>query len=209
MKNNVEMRVKPTQKRAINTINKIKNTTRYLLKKIDSDSITTNLIAEKSNISIGSIYNYYPNKESIISDCFVEIIEEIKIEIVSIVRKGFDLDISYLAEKIIIFIFNTIEHEAKYPKTVLDILLKEPDFLEMAVVKVSEVINLYFVYRRKDYKIENTAITSYVLAYSAFSMLGAHFREVTPEFSKEELIKEISIMVSARLNYSLSVNDEK
>lgn len=56
----------PQQKRSIERYQKIVNTAIELLGEVGYDDLTTDLIAERSGISVGSIYQFFPNKESII-----------------------------------------------------------------------------------------------------------------------------------------------
>ncbi|EOQ90298.1 transcriptional regulator, TetR family [Leptospira yanagawae serovar Saopaulo str. Sao Paulo = ATCC 700523] len=56
----------PQQKRSKERYQKIVDTAIQLLGEVGYDALTTDLIAEKSGISVGSIYQFFPNKESII-----------------------------------------------------------------------------------------------------------------------------------------------
>ncbi|MBL0955668.1 MAG: TetR/AcrR family transcriptional regulator [Leptospira sp.] len=56
----------PQQKRSKERYQKIVDTAIQLLGEVGYDDLTTDLIAEKSGISVGSIYQFFPNKESII-----------------------------------------------------------------------------------------------------------------------------------------------
>ncbi|PJZ47281.1 TetR/AcrR family transcriptional regulator [Leptospira brenneri] len=56
----------PQQKRSKERYQIIINTTIELLGEVGYDDLTTDLIAERSGISVGSIYQFFPNKDSII-----------------------------------------------------------------------------------------------------------------------------------------------
>lgn len=58
-------RRQPTQKRAQETINAILGAVIRLLKRRGAAAITTNTIAEAGGVSIGSVYQYFPNKRAI------------------------------------------------------------------------------------------------------------------------------------------------
>lgn len=59
------VRRKPTQKRAQVTVEAILDAAIQLLKRGGVSSITTNRIAETAGVSIGSVYQYFPNKRAI------------------------------------------------------------------------------------------------------------------------------------------------
>jgi AcrR family transcriptional regulator len=56
---------KPTQERAKETVNVILSAAAQILGSVGFDSSTTNRIAEKAGVSIGSLYQYFPNKEKL------------------------------------------------------------------------------------------------------------------------------------------------
>lgn len=58
-------RRQPTQKRAQDTVNAVLDAVIRLLKRKGASSITTNSIAEAAGVSIGSVYQYFPDKRSI------------------------------------------------------------------------------------------------------------------------------------------------
>jgi AcrR family transcriptional regulator len=56
---------KPVQERAQITVEAILDAAIKLLKRAGSPSLTTNGIAERAGVSIGSVYQYFPNKQAI------------------------------------------------------------------------------------------------------------------------------------------------
>ncbi len=58
-------RRQPTQNRAQETVKAILDAVIRLLKRSGASAITTNSIAESAGVSIGSIYQYFPNKRAI------------------------------------------------------------------------------------------------------------------------------------------------
>lgn len=62
----LETRRAPQQKRAQKRIDEILDTTARLLTKVGLDDLTTVMIAQELDISVGSVYHYFPNKFSIL-----------------------------------------------------------------------------------------------------------------------------------------------
>jgi AcrR family transcriptional regulator len=58
-------RRQPTQERAQETVNAILDAVIRLLRRAGSSSITTNRVAAAAGVSIGSVYQYFPNKRAI------------------------------------------------------------------------------------------------------------------------------------------------
>jgi AcrR family transcriptional regulator len=61
------LRRRPTQRRAVETVEAVLDATVRLLKRSGSGGITTNRIAEVAGVSIGSLYQYFPNRGAIFS----------------------------------------------------------------------------------------------------------------------------------------------
>ena len=59
-------RVRPVQKRAIQTVDRILDTAAMLLDEVGVDAFNTNLLAERAGVAVRSVYRYYPNKLAVI-----------------------------------------------------------------------------------------------------------------------------------------------
>jgi len=60
-------RKRPRQQRSKDTVDAILDATTRVLKQVGFDGLTTNAVAEKAGVSIGSVYQYFPNKEAMVS----------------------------------------------------------------------------------------------------------------------------------------------
>jgi AcrR family transcriptional regulator len=59
-------RVRPIQERAKHTVDLILDTASTLLDEVGIDVFNTNLLAERANVAVRSVYRYYPNKLAVI-----------------------------------------------------------------------------------------------------------------------------------------------
>jgi len=71
----------PTQRRARILVGAVRQAAREILKEEGPEGLTTNRVADRAGVSVGSLYHYYPNKESIVSDLFEERVLEIAADI--------------------------------------------------------------------------------------------------------------------------------
>jgi AcrR family transcriptional regulator len=62
----VVRRKRPSQERSRDTVEKLLNVTEILLEEQGLDRLTTVLIAKKAALSVGTLYEYFPNKHSIL-----------------------------------------------------------------------------------------------------------------------------------------------
>ena len=72
MQTPVKMRKNAKQARAKQSVSAILEATTQLLKRSEIDQISTNHIAVRAGVSIGTLYQYFPNKTAI----FVAIAEQ-------------------------------------------------------------------------------------------------------------------------------------
>ena len=56
----------PNQARSIDTMEALLRATAHILEKDGYDRLTTNRVAEKAGVSIGSLYQYFPNKDALV-----------------------------------------------------------------------------------------------------------------------------------------------
>lgn len=94
---------KPKQKRSIDKVNRILDSAKYLLVFGGVDKLTTNHIADHSGITVGSIYQYFPNKESIIYQIYLEMLDRAKIQIKSVrdSSRSEHRDVNHLIDELI------------------------------------------------------------------------------------------------------------
>lgn len=76
MRSGIKPRKTPKQQRSQRTREEILEATAHLLNDRPLDEVSTNHIAQKTGISIGTLYKYYPNKDSILADLSLRYMQE-------------------------------------------------------------------------------------------------------------------------------------
>ena len=77
MRPKASVRRRPQQRRARDTVEAVLDAVIRLLKREGSAAITTNRIAEVAGVSIGSLYQYFPDKQSIFTALHTRHVEQI------------------------------------------------------------------------------------------------------------------------------------
>jgi len=85
-------RKRPRQARSRATVDSVLAATARVLVKRGFDGLTTNLVAETAGVSIGSLYQYFPNKDSILAALVREHIAEGTRELVAALDGPTDLE---------------------------------------------------------------------------------------------------------------------
>jgi len=67
----------PTQKRAMQTVDRILDSAASLVDEVGLDAFNTNLLAERAGVRIRTVYRYFPNKEAVLAALIVRFHVEI------------------------------------------------------------------------------------------------------------------------------------
>jgi AcrR family transcriptional regulator len=103
---------KPTQKRSRETVAAIFAATTHILVKCGWEYLTTNAIAERAGISIGSLYQYFPNKLLIVQELIDQMFSEEDRVMARILDSIENLDIETSIQR---FVSGLIEIHRKNP----------------------------------------------------------------------------------------------
>ena len=68
-------RAKPKQARSIQTVENLLDTSALLLEEVGFSNFTTNLLSERSGVSIRAIYRYFPNKHALVMELALRLTE--------------------------------------------------------------------------------------------------------------------------------------
>ena len=83
-------RKRPRQARSKATVDTILAATARVLVKQGFDGLTTNAVAEAAGVSIGSLYQYFPNKEALVAALIERHVEEMNAAMLARARAGRD-----------------------------------------------------------------------------------------------------------------------
>ncbi len=103
----ISARKAPTQERAKQRVRKIMDSTRALLANNSLEKLSTNLIATTSGLPVGSLYQYFPNKQAILHALFEEWLEGIQASMLEFERKAAGSDLKALLDELFAAIYTT------------------------------------------------------------------------------------------------------
>jgi AcrR family transcriptional regulator len=92
------MRHRPQQARSQERVDLILDTAAEFIAEVGYETVTTNAIAERAGISIGSLYRYFPDKDAILRGLVVRHLEQVK----TIYDQVFTEDLIYLPLEVVI-----------------------------------------------------------------------------------------------------------
>ena len=101
MQNRIKPRKVPQQPRSRRTREDILEATARLLNRRALEEVSTNHIARKTGISIGTLYKYYPNKDSILADLSLRYMEQDAELVTSIFDKHQNKQLNELLDELV------------------------------------------------------------------------------------------------------------
>lgn len=194
--------LQPKQKRSIATKQKIKKVAMKLFSKSGYYSVTSNMIAAEANVPIGSFYNYFKNKKTLMLELtkdfnagyhddtfqkYLDIIDstERSENLLSGVEKSVEL---FLSSK---YLSNPIY------KIIHSLQFTEPDILELSeeVRKVElELIDQFLKQVNTFHPIKNIRLKA-KLIHSSVENVGLYIHHLGTSFNQKQLIKETAKML--------------
>lgn len=192
-------RKKPKQGRSETTVAAIYEAVARILNKDGAVGLTTNKIAEVAGISVGSLYQYFKNKESIFEALLLNVTEQNLKDLERIVSETDpkSMSVSQLVRIIVETQFNTFE---KMGKLSLLLLQFAPQVLPVSHFKNADdrIVN-FLTQKMKEYqlplRVKNPEYAFFVCAQAIRASIFMAFNNKKPEeygIIKEELIDMLS-----------------
>jgi AcrR family transcriptional regulator len=197
-KQQISPRKNGIQDRAKDTVNFIIEATTQLLEEKGIKGLSTNKIVERAGISIGTLYQYFPNKESIIHHLIENLFNKMADDMVKTIEE-LDLKEKELKEAIDLLVEKFFaRHENK--KTLLSefllsvVSVEHLKFMIQNDQKISAALKTKFSPYTEELKITDWDATIFMVIYA---IKGIHFGLLFSPFKvpQEQIRKEVSRMI--------------
>lgn len=188
------LRRRPRQARAQERIARILDTAEQVFAEIGYDVATTNLIAQQAQTSIGSLYEFFPNKEAIahaLADRYVAQIDELYSTLFSEALSPAEIDGAVLVERIVAG-FDRFYRDHPGAVPLLNGRLTSKDLAaagENVQAALERRIVAVFDYRRPDLPEARRRLIAVVVAETARAVLVR--ADLVPLSQRRALVKEL------------------
>ena len=118
----IAMKKRPTQRRAQVTVEAMVTAAAELLSTLPYDSVTTNRIAERAGVGIGSLYQYFPNKESIVARVVTGWVEGMLAEVTARLAASTQLEVREAALAMVSALFEVVDRHRVQVKLILEVI---------------------------------------------------------------------------------------
>ena len=180
----------PIQSRAKFTSDVILEAAEIIILQEGYDKANTNYIAEKAGVSIGSLYQYYPSKDAIISALIEQIVSRISNGTRQIILESIDLNFAQASRNVFEYLMNNFRDNKL-------LLYKLPKFtplltdltINLSVEKFTHSTNRsLFEQHRGEFSVGNLEQALIVLEIAVLSNMRRYILENPAGMSDDEFI---------------------
>jgi len=200
----IKPRKLPRQDRSRETVDALLEATSQVLVAEGYDHTSTNKIALKAGVSIGSLYQYFPNKESLVA----ALIERHYLEMAAICKESIGKDVQQVTLQQLIrdTIRAMVAIHAVNPK--LHAVLQEQipkvgklkNLMELHL-ETREMVRRQLEMRRDDIRVQDLAIAAFVVVETVDSLIHATLLQEDPtHWTPEKIVDEIADLLLAYLS---------
>lgn len=118
----ISMKKQPRQRRAQVTVDAMVTAADELLCALPYESVTTNRIAERAGVGIGSLYQYFPNKESIVARVVTQWVETMAAEVADRLAGTTHLELAEAALSMVKALFDVVDRNRVKVRLILEVI---------------------------------------------------------------------------------------
>lgn len=201
------MRKQPQQQRARNVVDSILEATQLCIAEHGLLNVTTPKISEKSGVSVGSIYQYFGNKEEIIQELLRRKSEQLRLALKQIAISQEGLSLNEIIPLSIQFGFDMMKADGGF---FIEVLKHWHGYNNSEAAKVLEKhfyeVGLYVFSRFfKDWSFEVLKNKSFVIINSTLFTMMRYVSHNNFLISEQQLKKELTLMILAYLEQDTNI----
>lgn len=196
-------RKEPRQQRAVETRARILAAAREVFEAEGYDGGTTNHIAEAASMSVGSLYQYFPNKDAILVDLMAQHIGEGNARITGVLTDavGADGSLRSLARGALTALLSLHREESVLHHVLMTRTPVTPDLgAELAEAQQDAIDNLAALFdAHPDVAVADTKVAAKLVASTVNALVHAQVGALDPPLDDEALVDEATDMLVAYL----------
>ena len=200
---------KPRQSRAKVTVETIIEAGFISVAMHGTNGSTTRHIADIAGVSVGSLYEYFKNKEEIYDAMAHSFVQEILNMIKNLTPMIMDMDLEAVIE-LIFYTFRDLltQNNERY----LICLryaneLQYDKYINQIERELMNIVMKYMMHNPKYLKVNNLAVTAYVSINSGIFNIARHLILPNPYITFDELVQGLKTMILSYINYELAKSE--
>jgi AcrR family transcriptional regulator len=193
-KRNTNPRKLPQQDRSRITVDAILEATTHILTEEGYDKANTNRIAERAGISIGSLYQYFPNKESLIAALMEQHSNEIATLVESKLQDLFDAPLEAAIPELVKAVIAAHAINPRLHQVLNEEIPRSERLQQMqkADKRIAELLRAYLTRWRDRIHPQNLEITVFILSRTVESLCHSAVIENPSFVSNSQFEQDVS-----------------
>ncbi|NPU90278.1 MAG: TetR/AcrR family transcriptional regulator [Gammaproteobacteria bacterium] len=184
----------PTQPRARRTVERIIAATAALIEEQGLDALTTNRVAERANVNIASLYQYFPNKQALLSALLQQYWQDLARVLNDLLDQLGDVSVD---ESTRLWAQLGIQHFRNQGGVLVE-LLRHPSQLAALPEgrefehRLMEAMRRFLTRQRDRLNVPDLDRAIYVAFQACAAILSRHLLEPMPYYRDEEIVEELA-----------------
>jgi len=176
------LRKAPVQQRSRALVDAIIRTTARIVVRDGWNGLTTNRVAREAGCSVGSLYQYFPNKDALVHALVVELADQMGDALVALGKSLSDLPINEAVDAIVLAALDTARTDAPVFRAVLVELprLGALEVFDRVNRRTADALAEWISLRRHELDVPDPSLTAHVLV-TALDALTDHALVFRPE----------------------------
>lgn len=191
-------RKKPSQGRSRATVDAIIEATSYILTNVGWNGLTTNAIAERAGVNIGSLYQFFPNKEAVVAELQRRHVEETRTDL----RKVLELLPEQTSLRgVLTLIVEMLINEHRIAPAVHKAISEELPHALQCMPEDIDLLRTQFVDALKPFmqNVPDPELATYMMGVAAHAIVHTVIAERPDLLDKPSLVEELVAMFESYL----------
>ena len=187
---------RPTQARAKATVAAIVEATAHILSASGYDALTTNKVAERAGVSIGSLYQYFPNKEALVAEVVDQHCDRVDALMAEVFMSSVSAPPPALARAMVAAFYELKAEDPDLARVLREQLprLGQMQRLEHVMARITEMVAVYLASKPNLLRVKDPALAAFFAVELVESLVMAAVIK-RPRVPAARIIDEITDMV--------------
>jgi len=183
----------PRQTRARQTVQRIVDATRELVLEVGVDGVTTNRVAERAGVNIGSLYQYFPNKQALLGALLQSYWNELSRLLNDLLEQIGDVSIE---ESTRLWATAAVARFRESDALMAELLRSQGQLASLPEGRefehrMMDAMRRFLLRQRDRLRVPDLERAIYVAFAACNAVLTRHLLEPTPYYTDEEIIEEL------------------
>ncbi len=190
-------RKKPRQARSRATVDAILTATARILVREGYGKMTTNRVAEVAGVSVGSLYQYFPNKESLVAALVDRHLERMSRLVATELRGVEAAPLEVAVETVIATLVAAQQVEPKLYRVIVEQLprLAGQDKIKQFDEQILLLMHGYLCSRSDSLSVQNLPLAAFVVLYAIKGTTLAALFHPLKDTTRDQLVRETTQLV--------------